>query len=138
MRLFPLAVENYKEFWDSIKKYNEWFIQLRYFAVISLLLLLVFLARVMQFEFTKIQYIFLGSSAIFIFLYNVYLRHYCDKIKTGKAKLNPIQVSLLQICLDLFSLGIIVYFTGGIETPLLLFFIFHGCKSLLNFYYFQT
>lgn len=125
MRLFPIEVENYEEYWQSLRKYNSWFIQLRYLAVVALLLLLVFLARVMQFEFTKIQYIFLGSSSLAIFLYNVYFRHYCDKIKNGNAKLNAIQLALSQICLDLFFLGIIIYFTGGIETPLLFFFIFH-------------
>ncbi|MFA8344112.1 MAG: sensor histidine kinase [Rhodothermaceae bacterium] len=125
MRLFPIEVKNYDKYWESMRKYNSWFIQLRYMAVVALLLLFIFLARVLQFEFSKIQYIFLGSTAIGIFLYNVYFRHYCDKIKEGIAKLNSIQVSLAQICLDLFSLAIIVYFTGGIETPLLFFFLFH-------------
>lgn len=125
MRLFPIEVENYEEYWESINKYNGWFIKLRYGAAVALLLLLVFLARIMQFEFTNIQFIFLGSTALGIFLYNVYFRHYCDRIKEGTAKLNALQISLAQICMDIFSLGIIVYFMGGIETPLLFFFIFH-------------
>lgn len=125
MRLFPIEVKNYDKYWESLRKYNTWFIQLRYMAVIALLLLLVFLSRVLQFEFTRIQYIFLGSTAIGIFLYNVYFRHYCERINEGTAKFNSIQAALAQICLDLFSLGVIIYFMGGIETPLLFFFIFH-------------
>ena len=39
--------------------------------------------------------------------------------------LNPLPFSLLQIVLDLISLSVIVYFSGGLEAPIIMLYIFH-------------
>lgn len=42
-----------------------------------------------------------------------------------KNKVYSLCFSLVKICFDLVSLFILVYFTGGVEFPLLTFFVFH-------------
>ena len=38
---------------------------------------------------------------------------------------NPLHLSFLQMIFDLIALMLIVYFTGSVESPLLLFFVIH-------------
>lgn len=46
-------------------------------------------------------------------------------VKNSLTSLNPLFISLLQIVIDLFLLGVLSYYTGGVESPINFFYVFH-------------
>lgn len=124
IKLVPDWAYNYEAYWTSIRNRNIWLIQLRYGAVIMLGLL--FLASsLLKIELTEIQLTILIVIAIVIFSYNLGLHILRKYITCTPGKFNPLHFSLLQIFLDLNALMLLVYYTGTIETPLYMLFIFH-------------
>ncbi len=125
IRLVPAWIENYDEFWDAIKRRNLFFIKLRYIAVFMLLIFNFFIVEVLKLQLEFEQILIITLLAFFLLLYNL-LIHFARKfLKNIPQTFNPLQLSLLQIMIDLVSLLLLVYVTGGIESPLKLFFIFH-------------
>ncbi|MHB1687220.1 MAG: sensor histidine kinase [Ignavibacteriaceae bacterium] len=123
--LVPAWAQHFDAFWDAIQRRNLWFIKLRYGAVIMLLLFLFTSQYFLGLTFTKLQNTALIAITISIQIYNLLLHWVRQFIKCEPDKFNPLHFSLLQMILDLSALGLIVYFTGGIETPLFMLFIFH-------------
>lgn len=132
MPLLNQDLRSYEEFHKSIVIYNKWFIKLRYLAVAALILFFIAVLLLFDLDFTTVQITAITGTSILILTYNVVFDfgkknfekndspHY-----SGSFKLTPLRFSLLQIILDLVTLSIIVYFTGGIETPIFMFYIFH-------------
>lgn len=123
--LIPEWAKNYGEFWRAIRIRNLWFIKLRYFAVISLLLFLTAGEFLLNFQFSKLQKIAISIVTISIFSYNIILYKLRAYIKCDISSFNSLHLSLIQMILDLIALLVLVYYTGIIESPLYLFFIFH-------------
>ena len=125
MKILPRSAYQYNEYWKSIIKYNNWFIKLRFIAFVSLINFIIAVKFFFKFELTESQlYSFIIVTG-FILFYNILFDVNKKSFSIKNQKFTPIHFSLLQIVLDLFSLSILVYFTGGIETPLFMFFIFH-------------
>ncbi len=125
IRLVPAWMEKSEEFWKAIKRRNLFFIKLRYIAVIMLLLFNYVLEYVIDLYFTDEQHQNILFIALFLLSYNL-LFHFSRKfLKNIPMTFNPLYLSLLQIVIDLTTLLILVYITGGIESPLKLFLIFH-------------
>ena len=61
---------------------------------------------------------------LIILLYNISFSNFQSRIQKD-AKYHHVKFSLVQIILDLISLSALVYITGGIETPIFMFYIFH-------------
>ncbi len=129
--MLSLIPENLRtrKFRESINKRNIWLIYLRYGAVIMLTALsLVF--TVMPNFYGKIQLdtSYLWAVTILIFIYNIFFHIYQKSDRKSTSK-NPQVAEMLfaitQIIFDLISLLVFIYFTGGVETPLYAFFIFH-------------
>ncbi|MEN8193751.1 MAG: HAMP domain-containing sensor histidine kinase [Bacteroidota bacterium] len=124
-RLVPTWIENYDEFWAAIKRRNLFFIKLRYVAVLMLFLFLFILDDAIGLKFSDTQSLYILLIALFLFIYN-FLIHFARKfLKNIPKTFNPLHLSLLQIIVDFFVLTILIYLTGGIESPLNLFYIFH-------------
>lgn len=125
IKLVPEWAYNYEEYWKSIKSRNIWFIQIRYGAV-AMLVAMYFIAQyIFELNLTKSQIQWFGLTALCILIYNFILDRFKDKIEYVPGKFNPLHLSLLQMILDLIALTIIVYFSGSIETPLFMLYIFH-------------
>ncbi len=124
IKLVPDWTKEYVEFWDAIKRRNLLFIKLRYIAVLMLLGFGYF-ASLIELQLTPTQKLLILFIAVIIFLYNVAFQFIRPKLKSESGKFNPLHLSLLQILFDLTALTILVYFTGGIESPLLAFYVFH-------------
>jgi signal transduction histidine kinase len=122
-QLFSFAHE-YDEFEKSIRNYNAWFIQLRWGFAVGLLCIVLILKILLKLDFTIFQLSAIFAVDIFILFYNYYFYRTKNK-STFLAAKSLLKISFSQILLDLFSLGVLVYFTGGIETPIFLFYIFH-------------
>jgi len=125
IRLVPAWLEKYDEFWVAIKRRNLFFIKLRYVAVIVLLLFNFLLEKVIDLHFSDEQHFIIFILTLFLLIYNI-LIHFARKfLKNIALTFNPLHLSLLQIVIDLTILTSLVYVTGGIESPLKLFYIFH-------------
>ena len=68
------------------------------------------------------------AVATLLFLYNVAVLAMLDRAAGGDRQVSPRAVKRiihLQICTDLILLTVLLHFSGGIENPLVFFFIFH-------------
>jgi len=127
LNLIPKHTYNYQQLWALIRKRNKWLIDLRYYAFVFLLSFIFISKYLIDLSFTDSQYTILLVIAGGILIYNIalYFISNSEIIKDTPYGLNPITLSLIQIQVDLLSLGLIVYYTGGIESPFYIFYIFH-------------
>jgi len=123
--LVPPWAIYYDEFWGAIKRRNSWFIKLRYGAVAMLFGFIVSSEFLLGIKFSQTQVIALASINCAILFYNGILQAVRKYLICDPLKFNPLHFSLVQMALDLTALMLIVYYTGGIETPLFMLFIFH-------------
>jgi signal transduction histidine kinase len=125
MNLVPQWALEHKEFWDAIRTRNLWFIRLRYGVVILLLAFIILSISLFKIEFTPVQLTLILIITVSIFVYNLLLHYLRRFVKFDSESFNPLSLSLLQMVLDLLSLSLLVYYTGGIESPLYMLFVFH-------------
>jgi len=125
IRLVPYWASQYEAFWDAIRKRNMWFIKLRYGAVLMLTTLILASEFFLGFKFTETQTLAISVVTISILIYNVFLHVGKKHIKSIAGQFNPLHLSLIQMLLDFIALFLLVHFTGGIETPLYMLFVFH-------------
>ncbi len=123
--LVPSWANRYADYWDSIRRRNLWLIKLRYGAVIMLCGFLFSSGFILGLKFTDSQIFALITINILILLYNLLFHWSWKFIKSETGNFNPLHFSLLQMIFDLTALYLIVYFTGSIETPLFMLFVFH-------------
>jgi signal transduction histidine kinase len=123
--LIPPWAQHYEEFWDSIKARNSWFIKLRYSAVLMLVIFLTSTRLLFRISLTPTQFYAISSITLSIFLYNIILTRLQKYLKNSEEGFNPVHFSIVQMVLDLYALCLLVYYSGGIESPLFLLFIFH-------------
>lgn len=125
IKLVPDWAYDYQEYWNSIRNRNIWFIHIRYAAVLTLASIFLISSHVFGFNFTDTQVTVLIAITTIILLYNIILHWLRRYLTCTPGKFNPLHFSLLQIVLDLSTLMLLVYYTGSIETPLYILFIFH-------------
>ena len=123
--LVPVWAKHYEEFWLTIRRRNLWFIKLRYSAVFMLLFLIFYPKYFLNIQLNGNQQNALLLITIIIFLYNIVFHSIRRFLKHDADKFNPLHLSILQMIGDLISLMLIVYYTGSVESPLLLFFVIH-------------
>jgi len=125
IRLIPYWASKYEAFWDAIKKRNMWFIKLRYGAVLMLTTLILASEFFLGFKFSETQTLAISVVTVSILIYNVLLHVGKKYIKSIAEQFNPLHLSVIQMLLDFVALFLLVHFTGGIETPLYMLFVFH-------------
>ena len=123
--LVPPWAEHYGEFWRAIRIRNLWFIRLRYLAVLILIGFLLIGEYLFFLNFTRQQIIAIFFITVSILFYNIIIHSSRKYFGTDSGSFNALHLSLIQMILDLTALMILVYFTGLIESPLYMFFIFH-------------
>lgn len=123
--LIPDWAQHYGEFWRAIKVRNSWFIRLRYFAALILCGFFLIGEFLLDLKFTEDQIIAILSISFLILFYNIIIHSTRKYVGSEPHKFNCLHLSLIQMILDLTVLMVLVYYTGLIESPLYLFFIFH-------------
>ena len=123
--LVPEWAGEYKEFWASIRKRNLWLIELRYGVVVMLVFCLIISKYIFKVDYSDTQFIAISVITICIFVYNSILHKVRKFLKCNPHGFNPLYFSLIQMILDLIALLLLVYFTGSIESPLYMLFVFH-------------
>jgi two-component sensor histidine kinase/uncharacterized protein YigA (DUF484 family) len=101
----------------------HWFIRVRWFAVGGTLVG-AWVLRLLEPTFPVLP---LTLIALSIFLYNLIFRAACRRLDASKSlEVRPFtHFAHIQISLDLLALYAMIYFTGGVYSPLLMFVIFH-------------
>jgi two-component sensor histidine kinase/uncharacterized protein YigA (DUF484 family) len=101
----------------------HWFIRVRWFAVGGTLVG-AWVLRLLEPTFPVLP---LTLIALSIFLYNLIFRAACRRLDASKSlEVRPFTYfAHTQISLDLLALYAMIYFTGGVYSPLLMFVIFH-------------
>lgn len=123
--LVPVWAKHYEEFWLTIRKRNLWFIKLRYAAVVMLLIFIVFPKYFLGINLSDDQQSALLFITISILVYNIIFHLIRRFLKHDANSFNPLHLSVLQMVFDLIALMLVVYFTGSVESPILLFFVIH-------------
>jgi signal transduction histidine kinase len=124
IKLVPDWAQDYQAFWNSVRNRNLWLIHMRYGAVV-MLATIFFASNLFNIELSDAQISALILITAVNLLYNFLLHRLRRYLKCTPGKFNPLHFSLLQIVLDLSTLMLLVYYTGTIETPLYMLFIFH-------------
>ena len=114
----------HKEFWEAIRKRNLWFIKLRYIVVILLSGFLFSTTFIFKINYTETQLIAGVIIVVAILFFNVVLHRLRKYVRLDQNKFNPLHLSLMQMLLDMIALLLLVYYTGGIESPLYIQFVF--------------
>ncbi|MEP0862286.1 MAG: HAMP domain-containing histidine kinase [Ignavibacterium sp.] len=125
IKLIPDWAVHDEEFWLSIRRRNLWFIKLRYATVVILALFMVSYKFFLSIELNDNQISALKYCTSFILLYNITLHYIRKFLKHESESFNPLHLSIIQMILDLSMLLILIYYSGGVESPLIFFLIFH-------------
>ena len=124
--LVPEWAHFYGEFWKAIRMRNLWFIRLRYFAVIILVGFLLIGEYLLNFDFSQVQMKAIIIISCIILVYNLVIHKTRNYASCEPDKFNALHISLIQMIIDLIALMVLVYYTGTIDSPLYMFFIFHA------------
>jgi signal transduction histidine kinase len=104
----------------------DWLIRLRWLAVLGTA---AGLAVVSMLYPGALPLLALTGLTLFIALYNLQFLLYARTLKLGHAGTarlrHATQFAHVQIILDLFALAALIHFSGGIESPVAVFFVFH-------------
>jgi signal transduction histidine kinase len=124
--LIPSYTYDMEQLWTMLINRNKWIIKLRYVTSAALALFAVLSVKVFSLELSTNQYNALLLTALIILVYNLIFGYLISSkfVKNDADSFNPMHISFLQIIADQVSLAVIVYFTGGIESPFYIFFIF--------------
>jgi len=126
-RLIPSNTYDLEQLWALLIRRNRWIVNLRYIVFISLSIFTILTLFVIDIELSTEQCTALIVLSAVILFYNVLFQYILktDLIKNDPDKFNQVHFSLIQIFADIIALAILIYYTGGIESPFYVFFIFH-------------
>lgn len=122
--LVPKWAHYYDDFWKAIRTNNLWFIKLRFSFVVGLLLFLLAGEFLLNFELVPAQINAIVIITVSILIFNLVIFFGCKFIGETPGKFNVMHLSLVQMIFDLTALMVLVQYTGMIESPLSMFFIF--------------
>ena len=119
-------MESQNPFETELIERIDWLIRLRWLAVLGTGLALALAWLLYPGELPLVP--LLAITAV-IGLYNAQFFYYARALKLGHAGLprlrHATQFAYIQIVLDLLALAALVHFSGGVENPMILFFVFH-------------
>lgn len=106
----------------GIKNRMYWFVQIRWFAISSLILVTFLAWFILHIRFDPLPILLL---LLWMISYNTFFWLQCKNL----SEKNMSKVLLLtrsQVLLDIFTLVLLLYFSGGIENPFSYYFLFHA------------
>lgn len=138
LNFVPSHTIDFEQLWTLISTRNRWFINVRYFVVASFALFVLFMQHVFKVSFTSEQLWAFTVISVALFLINVFYNYiaYSGIVKNDSEGFNQLHFAFNQIVVDLLAIALITYYTGGIESPFYLFFVFHmiiGSMILPNY-----
>ncbi|MGE5496950.1 MAG: hypothetical protein ACM3Q2_02710 [Syntrophothermus sp.] len=123
--IVPHWAAYYDSFWNSISRRNLWFVKFRYGAVLILILLLISTEFILKLQLNNLQIRAMMSITAAILFYNIILHIVGKQCNFQLGKMHTIHFSIIQTHLDLAALTLLIYYTGSIENPIYMFYVFH-------------
>ncbi|MCU0372892.1 MAG: hypothetical protein MUE56_06575, partial [Ignavibacteria bacterium] len=117
--LIPSYTYDTEQLWTMLISRNKWIIKLRYVTSAALALFTVLSVKVFSLELSTNQYNALLLTASIILIYNLIFSYLINSrfVRNDAESFNPMHISFMQIIADQVALAVIVYYTGGIESP---------------------
>ncbi|MFC1527303.1 sensor histidine kinase [Candidatus Neomarinimicrobiota bacterium] len=106
---------------NSLRRKNLWLVNVRWASSIALA---IFISTLFIFKFEEYPYFALIEIILILLVFNSFLLFYLKKRKPKYLKTEEYLV-LAQIIIDYVLLTVLVHFTGGIDSPLHLIYLFH-------------
>ncbi|MCX7833884.1 MAG: HAMP domain-containing histidine kinase [Ignavibacteria bacterium] len=127
INLIPSYTYNVEQLLTIITKRNNWLIKLRYLVFGALIVFIIFSKYIIRINYTTTQIIAIIIIAFSILIYNSLFTLITKSklIKNTADSFNPLHFSLIQIIFDIVALSALTYYTGGVESPFSIFFVFH-------------
>jgi len=123
----PSYTIDFEQLWSMLSDRNKWFIQIRFIICGILIFFLFLMEYVFKIGLSNEQVtaltIITGSILLVNILYKIIYNS--NLIKNEVDRFNHLHFAFNQIVIDLLAIALISYYTGGIESPFYLFFVFH-------------
>ena len=110
-----------------ISSRNRWFIQLRFIVTASFAAFVLVMEFLFDIHYTEEQIWAYTIITFFLLVINM-LYSYIENsglVKNDVVGFNQLHFAFNQIIIDLLVIAVISYYSGGIESPFYLFFVFH-------------
>lgn len=108
---------------EELLKRLEWFINIRWAFILFIIIAALAAIQIFNVSLPTLPITFIAMA---IAVYNIGFKLYLNRIK---GKTQPAEdarrFATVQSMLDMFSLAILLHFTGGAENPFVFYFIFH-------------
>ena len=138
LNFVPSHTIDFEQLWTLISTRNKWLINVRYYVVVSFALFVLFMQHIFNIGFTSEQLWTFTIISAALFLINILYNYIVTSgiVKNDSEGFNQLHFAFNQIVVDLLAIALITYYTGGIESPFYLFFVFHmiiGSMILPNY-----
>jgi signal transduction histidine kinase len=102
-----------------------WLIRLRWLAVIGILIATTFANSLLKISIQKIPLYFIAIVLLLLNLVSLYALNYTSKNKISIKVLKGENIVKFQILTDLIILTCLLHYSGGVENPFIIYYIFH-------------
>ena len=110
---------------------GAWQIRLRW-AVAPVMIVAVLLGRLLGFEFEVVPIVIIAlASPVYNALFALVLSRYHERLETDRG-LDRLFTST-EVVADYAAMFLLIYFTGGVSSPLVLFLLFHVIIAAIQF-----
>lgn len=138
LNFVPSHTIDFEQLWTLISTRNRWFINIRYYVVISFAVFVLVMQHIFKVNFNHDQLWAFTIISAALFLINIIYNYIIISgiVKNDSEGFNQLHFAFNQIVVDLLAIALITHFTGGIESPFYLFFVFHmiiGSMILPNY-----
>lgn len=138
LNFVPSHTIDFEQLWTLISTRNRWFITVRYYVVVSFAIFVLVMQHIFKVSFNSEQLWAFTIIAAALFVVNVIYNYifFSGVVKNDSEGFNQLHFAFNQIVVDLLAIALITYYTGGVESPFYLFFVFHmiiGSMILPNY-----
>lgn len=127
LNFIPPNTIDFEQLWSLISSRNRWFIQLRFIIVAGFAIFVIFSQYFFGINFTDEQLWAYALIAVSLFVLNIVFSYMDNSgfVKNSEYGFNQLHFAFNQIIIDLLAIALISYYSGGIESPFYMFFVFH-------------
>ena len=127
LNFIPPNTIDFEQLWSLIASRNRWFIKLRFIIVAAFGIFVIFTQEFFGINFTSEQLWAFALIALSLFILNIGFSYMDNSgfVKDSEYGFNQLHFAFNQIIIDLLAIALISYYSGGIESPFYMFFVFH-------------
>lgn len=110
-----------------ISQRNRLFINIRFVVVASMIVFLLVMEFIFKIGFSSEQLVKISFIVLVLLLVNFVYLYFFKRgyVRNDTEGFNQLHFAFNQIAVDLLAIIVINYYTGGVESPFYMFFVFH-------------